>query len=168
MQSLITQFEALKTQMLAFEASLKNTIPPSAPDPNNINPLYNAREVARVQVQARTDARVADLRVRTFDDIFVDNRTEVKRLINSSHYKSWHSSAKDYLATIEQNIVRIEAERSAKRRQKRLQKVPSKFAQACAQVRAADPTLSDGDVYLRARMRLKVKACAPGLAALNN
>lgn len=163
MESLITQFEALKTQVLAFGASLKNTIPPSLPDPNNIiDPLEAARARARAETEARTAARVEQLRMAQLDNLFQDNRTEVKRLINSSHYESWHSPAKHQLALIEQNIARIEAERAAKRRR------PSKFEQACAAVRAAHPTLSKNEVWVQARMRLKVKACGPGLAALNN
>ena len=181
MESLIIQFESLKMQMLAFEASLKNMIPPSLPDPNNIiDPVEAAKAKARAEIQERTDARVAELRSAAdlskqmyLAGLFVDNRTEVKRLINSSYYESWHSPARRQLALIEAEISRIEGERTMKRRRqfaerKRFATPPSKFASACAAVRAAHPTLSKGEVYLQARMRLKMKACASGLAALNN
>jgi hypothetical protein len=166
MQSLITQFEALKTQFMAFEASLNNTIPPSAPDPNNIiNPVEAAKAKARADIQARVEARVAEIQIaaqqKALYDLFPDNRTEMKRLRNSRYNGPWHSPAKQQLALIEQNIARIEAERAAKRRRNK-----GAFAQMCDQVRAANPTLSDGEVYLRARMRLKVKSNS--LAALNN
>jgi hypothetical protein len=144
MQSLITQFELLKQQVLAFESALKNTIPPSAPDPNNIiNSLAAAKEKARFDIQARTDARIAELSAR-------------------APARKPYESARMYLARVEQEIRRIEGERAVRRRK------PNKFQIACAEVRAAHPTMPDKEVYFAARMRLKVKACLPGLAALNN
>jgi hypothetical protein len=204
MEALITQFEALKTQFLAFEASLKNTIPPTAPDPNNIidrrSVIDIAKETARATIQARTEERVTQLRSYLSD--FNDNRTDLKRLLNSEFKGPWHSPAKQQLRLIEQEIRRIEAERTAKRRQNRQQKLrtavaeiglanpemttsdiyraaykrlrqrqmkpPTKFQAACAEVRKAHPTMPDDEIYFAARMRLKVKACLPGLAALNN
>ena len=136
MQSLITQFELLKKQVLAFEFALKNTIPPSAPDPNNI---IHVGEIGKwlpwdhsINNTARAPAR--------------------------EPYVPAHL----YLARVEQEISRIEAERRRKRSK------PNKFEAACAEVRAAHPTMPDKELYIAARMRLKVKACHPGLAALNN
>ena len=197
MQSLITQFEALKMQVLAFEAALKNTIPPSLPDPNNIiDPLEAARARARAETEARAAARVEQLRMSPLDNLFMDNRTEVKRLQNYT-FNAPPSSAKRQLALIEAEIARIEGERTVRRRQQAVERKrvhvaeirrqnptlsitevyrlahkfpaakPSKFALACAEVRTANPTLSKDEVWVQARMRLKVKECLPGLAALN-
>lgn len=184
MESLITQFEAIKTQMLAFEAALKNTIPPSMPDPNNI--IDQAKAKARADIQARTDARVAELRA-------------TPNMFQQERVSRQYIPAKQYLNDIEQTISRIEGERSLKRRQQAFERKrarvvakireenpslsiaevyrlahkfpavkPSKFALMCAAVRTAHPTLSKDEVWVQARMRLKVKECLPGLAALNN
>ncbi len=145
MQSLITQFELLKQQVLAFESALKNTIPPSAPDPNNIiDRLASAKEKARADIQARIDARIIEW---------------------SAPAHEPYVPARMYLARVEQEIRRIEGERAVRRRKP---SKPNKFQVACAEVRAAHPTMPDKEVYFTARMRLKVKACLPGLAALNN
>ncbi len=117
MESLIAQFAALKTQMLAFESALNNMIPPTAPDPNNIIEMY--------QPQA---------------------------------YRAGYIRGQDYLARV---IADTEAKRAADRK-----RPLSMFAQACAEVRAAHPTLSKDEVYLQARMRLRLKSNS--LEALNN
>jgi hypothetical protein len=155
MESLITQFEALKTQFLAFEASLKNIIPPTAPDPNNIidrrSVIDIAKETARTTIQARTEERVAQLR--SYLSVFNDNRTDLKRLLNSEYKGPWHSPAKQQLRLIEQEISRIESERTVKRRQNRQQKLHT----AVAEIRLANPQMSTSDVYRDAYKRLVAK-----------
>jgi hypothetical protein len=55
-------------------------------------------------------------------NLFQDNRTELKRLLNSQYRGPWHSPAKQYLAQIEKKNQQIEIERAAKRSSKKLKK----------------------------------------------
>jgi hypothetical protein len=51
-------------------------------------------------------------------NLFQDNRTELKRLLNSQYKGPWHSPAIEYLRRIQARSAAIEAERAAKRKRK--------------------------------------------------
>jgi hypothetical protein len=195
MEALITQFETLKMQFLAFEETLRVLAPEqqqsrpailltateAVPKPSTVI-TQTAKEVARAALQERIEKRVKNIR------------------IPEPKHTRWEyvSTAQHELDEIEQQIAYKEAERAIRRmRPTKLQLAaaqvrldnpdfndravyrearrllalpppPTKFQAACAEVRKAHPTMPDPEVYVAARMRLKVKACAPGLAALNN
>ncbi len=146
-----------------------------------------AKEAAKAAIQARIEQKLARF-----------NRPETVQLPNVYKHLVYRSRAQFELMETERRINRIEAERAIRRMRPskldvavaqvrldnpdlkgkdlyreahRLLKQPpppTKFQAACAEVRKMHPTMPEHEVYMAARMRLKVKACAPGLAALNN
>jgi hypothetical protein len=146
-----------------------------------------AKEAAKAAIQARIEQKLARF-----------NAPETVRLPIVYKHLVYRSRAQFELMETERRINRIEAERAIRRMRPskldvavaqvrldnpdlkgkdlyreahRLLKQPpplTKFQAVCAEVRKMHPTMPEHEVYMAARMRLKVKACAPGLAALNN
>jgi hypothetical protein len=116
-----------------FDRHMESVAEQSARTPS-VNLIDQAKAKARADLEARVKERVAEL-------------LEPKAIIRPL-FRARYVSGNEYLAKVHAEQKQIQANRK---------KPASKFQKTCDAVRAQFPNMPLGDLYVAARMRLKLK-----------